>query len=259
LPPAEEPLRFALLRAWLKWCDESHHCTEYNDHEYYDKPNKGLPKRLLCVGNPTGSDYNPDILRLVDGQQILAGKYVALSHCWGEHTIDSIDPEKDFRTIKANRGSREKGFRMAGLPKTFQDAIKVTRELHVPYLWIDSFCIVQDDEEEWKRESARMEDVYTSAYCTIAATSAVDSNAGFLKRNITGEYVYIQDDSGRQVYVCSDIANFDDEVEEAQLNTRAWVMQERLLSCRTIHFGANQMYWECGEGIYCEDLTQLKR
>jgi len=31
------------------------------------------------------------------------------------------------------------------------------------------------------------------------------------------------------------------------------------LSRRTIHFGRNQMYWECGEGIYCEDLTRMKK
>ncbi|KAH6714513.1 hypothetical protein BKA61DRAFT_360698 [Leptodontidium sp. MPI-SDFR-AT-0119] len=97
----------------------------------------------------------------------------------------------------------------------------------------------------------------TSAYCTIAATSADDSYARFLTERQSGDYVYIQDDSGRQVYVGTDIADFDNDVEKARLNTRAWVMQERFLSRRTIYFGKNQMYWECGEGIYCEDLTQL--
>jgi len=105
-----------------------------------------------------------------------------------------------------------------------------------------------------------MEGVYASAYCTIAATSAVDSNAGFLKRNATAnsEYVHAQDALGCQFYVCTDLDDFDNDVEKAQLNKRAWVLQERVLSRRTIHFSANQTYWECGEGIYSENLTKLE-
>ena len=104
-----------------------------------------------------------------------------------------------------------------------------------------------------------MQAVYTSAYCTIAATSAVDSNSGFLERKTKREYLYVQDDSGRIFYAGTDVADFDKEVEEAKLNTRAWVMQERFLSCRTIHFGAKQMNWECGKGVYCEDLMEMTR
>ncbi|KPA35248.1 heterokaryon incompatibility [Fusarium langsethiae] len=125
------------------------------------------------------------------------------------------------------------------------------------YLWIDSLCIIQGDEEDWKRESKRMEKVYASAYCTIAATSASDSNSGFLKRATNSEYICVQDNFGRRVCICSHLADFDTDVEGAGLNSRAWVMQERFLSCRAIHFGAHQMYWECGEEVYCEDMTRL--
>src|SRR6266496_4919474 len=105
-----------------------------------------------------------------------------------------------------------------------------------------------------------MQDVYTSAYCTVAAASAVDSNSGFLKQSISSKHVYVQNDFfGGKVYVCTGVADFDSKVENAPLNTQAWVMQERLLSCQTIHFGAEQMYFECGEGVYCKDLTQLTR
>ena len=65
-----------------------------------------------------------------------------------------------------------------------------------------------------------MEDVFASAYCTIAATSAVDSNAGFLARNRSTEYVRFQDTVGNQVYVCAYIDNFKNDVEQAELNKR---------------------------------------
>ena len=137
----------------------------------------------------------------------------------------------------------------------------MTRELGVLYLWIDSLCIIQygDNHEDWKRESGRMESVFSEAYCTIAATAAADSNSGFLERDIRTEHVYVQDTSGRQFYISTDIDDFNDHVNGALLNMRAWVMQERVLSRRTIHFSANQTYWECGDGVYCENLTILRR
>lgn len=172
----------------------------------------------------------------------------------GEPKDDKVPP---YCTTPESISKRQEGFKITDLPLTFRDAIEVVRRLDVKYLWIDSLCIIQGNGGDWEEESKMMEDVYTLAYYTIAATSADDSHAGFLGRNI-GEHVYVQDDSGRRVYIGTDIADFDNEVENARLNTRAWVMQERFLSRRTIHFGKNQMYWECGKGVYCEDLTQLK-
>lgn len=250
LPEAGSPAYLALLRTWLRWCDESHSCNKHNT-----KTKSALPTRLLWVGSPDDQDYDPDILRLNTTTDKNEGKYIALSHCWGNHPDED---KKRFCTTRQNISHRKGGFSISDLPKTFQDAIKVTRELRVLYLWIDSVCIIQNDGRDWERESKRMEEVFSSAYCTIAATSAPNSNAGFLKRNVSSEYVFVQDASGRRFYVCGDIDDFENDVEKAQLNTRAWVMQERVLSRRTIHFTANQTYWECGEGVYCENLTRLE-
>ena len=59
LPEAESPTQFALLRAWLRRCDKSHDCNKY-----YVKSNAELPTRLLYIGDPDNSDYDPDALRL---------------------------------------------------------------------------------------------------------------------------------------------------------------------------------------------------
>jgi hypothetical protein len=167
------------------------------------------------------------------------------------------DPQ--FCTTDGNCNARMYGFSLSELPKTFQDAVRVTRELGIEYLWIDSLCIIQWNADDWRREAGRMEDVFASAYCTIAATSAVDSNAGFLARNRGDEYVRVQDARGNQVCICTHMDDFEDDVENAGLNKRAWVMQERVLSRRTIHFTANGAYWECGGGVYCENLTKMQR
>jgi hypothetical protein len=105
----------------------------------------------------------------------------------------------------------------------------------------------------------RLQDVYSGAYCTIAATSAVDSKAGFLERSVCSDYIHIQNTSGRQFYLCMEVDDFGNDVDNAPLNKRAWVLQERVLSRRTIQFSANQVYFECGDGVWCKSLTKLRR
>lgn len=39
------------------------------------------------------------------------------------------------------------------------------------------------------------------------------------------------------------------------LFTRAWFLQERLMSPRILHFGAMELYWECDRGMVCECLA----
>ena len=71
------------------------------------------------------------------------------------------------------------GGRLGGvLP--YQDTVLISHELGVEYLWIDSLCIIQDDRNDWEIESAKMADVYSHAYLTIAATGSSTSSGGCL-------------------------------------------------------------------------------
>jgi Heterokaryon incompatibility protein (HET) len=243
-------LHFLLLREWLKICDESHH-----DHALA-KEDKPLPTRVLDVGD----DINPDVRlylprKAEEGKEGERGRYIALSHRWGN------GDKKPLCTTKTNLEALRKGIELDQLPKTFQDAVKVTRQLGVRYLWIDSLCIIQDDDDDWICESRKMEAVFASAYCTIAATSAKESTEGFLIPRSVEPPIRLQDpdDSQLYAYVSRIDENFDCDLEEAELNQRAWVFQERALSCRTIHFTAGQTYWECGSVICCETLIQMIR
>jgi hypothetical protein len=141
--------------------------------------------------------------------------------------------------------------------------VTVTRKLGVRFLWIDSLCIIQPREgdqgqdSDWDMESKKMEAVFSSAYCTISASSATDSTKGFLNPRSPRQYVTVQDASGTLLYICQNSDDFRRDVENGVLSKRGWVLQERALSRRTIHFTKNQTYWECGKGIRCESLINM--
>ena len=73
------------------------------------------------------------------------------------------------------------GITIGSLAKTFRDAIWLTLKLGKKYLWIDSLCIIQNDEDDWLIESRQMRHIYWYSYLTIAATNAKDDNDGFLR------------------------------------------------------------------------------
>jgi hypothetical protein len=67
-------------------------------------------------------------------------------------------------TTKVTLASWQHSIPWDRLSKTFRDAILVTRELGLQYLWIDSLCIIQDDANDWAIESAKMANVYGDAH-----------------------------------------------------------------------------------------------
>ncbi|EXA31830.1 hypothetical protein FOVG_16888 [Fusarium oxysporum f. sp. pisi HDV247] len=130
----------------------------------------------------------------------------------------------------------------------------MTRLLGKQYLWIDALCIIQGPDGDWNSEARSMEDVFACAYCTIAASSAHGWQDGFLKQHLDSSGIGMQGAPNTPTCAC----DFDKDVDEGPLMKRAWVLQERVLSRRIMHFTALHTYWECGDGVRCEQFTKLE-
>jgi len=204
-----------------------------------------IPTRLIKVSNG---------LRLVEAADVESSQYLALSHCWGP-----LKDDEKFCTYKRNIEQLKAHIKFDALPRTFRDAVTVARGLGIDYVWIDSLCIIQDDEDDWQNESRKMKQVFSLAYCTIGASSAKSSLDGFLADPSPRSVVTLPFTKAGALYVCIDIDDFHDDVEIGPLNSRGWVFQERALSRRTIFFTSTQVYWECGAGIHCETLAHLEK
>jgi hypothetical protein len=104
-----------------------------------------------------------------------------------------------------------------------------------------------------------MEDVFSSAYCVLAARAAKGQSDGFLKKRDEREHLTFIREGLPPFHICNFIDDFGQHVLEGSLNKRGWVLQERALARRTIYFTNKQTYWECGSGVRCETLTKTHK
>jgi len=137
---------------------------------------------------------------------------------------------------------RQLAINESSLPRTFSDAVKITKALGIQYLWIDSLCIIQDSEEDWLKESSKMKDYYRNSYLTISALDSINSHCGVFS---TREEVQSAQLSEPNMYIRPRLKSRHEIFKNAQLNRRAWALQERLLSTRIVHYSKNEIFWEC--------------
>ncbi|PSN60097.1 HET-domain-containing protein, partial [Corynespora cassiicola Philippines] len=174
--------------------------------------------------------------------------YVALSHRWGieQHFTTTIHTLQDMRI----------GIAVDSLPRTFQDAVYVTKRLGLRFLWIDALCTIQDDRDDWLQESAKMGYIYTNAEFVISAHCAKDDSDGFVAQALSKrEAIELDIIAGVDhqlkvdtIRICHQ-ADFETDVTNSGLSKRGWVLQERFLATHTLHFTRN--------GIFSERLGEI--
>jgi hypothetical protein len=251
----------SLLQAkgWLRHCLDSHvDCSASTDSL------AKLPTRVIVVGHDS---ENPYLYETEDGER---GNYAALSYCWGQ--------TRTFTTTQSTLQARKDGFVLSGLPKTCRDAIVVARAVGIPYVWIDSLCIVQDSKDDWMKEAALMGDIYSNAVVTIAALDSPDSDTGLFVSYPTRQTFYLTCalDHGQLGYVYARKglrglkmgflhADRSPPGEDfgGVLQTRGWTLQELTLSPRVLWFSAWELGWSCRAETACEcnpiPTTQLMK
>jgi hypothetical protein len=196
-----------------------------------------MPSRLVELEAQSNTSYS---LRLASGFKRPV-PYVALSYCWGG--------EQTQKTTKANLEGQQQSIGYDTLPKTLQDAIKVTANLGYKYVWIDCLCIVQDDDLDKQLEISQMPLIYSEAIVTIAASNASSAANGFLsprRESTDGEAfdLAFRTDDGCTGTVTA-VWKLTTKYGHEPLRTRGWTLQERWLSTRVLEYASRQLRFIC--------------
>jgi hypothetical protein len=228
-----------LVRQWLDECCSRHAvCRAARE----SLPAQVMPCRLIAVGAP--GDINICLKELNENSQ---EAYMALTYCWGGYPTEVTNID--------NLPARQRNLSFSSLPATIKDAVIVTRELGCKYLWMDALCIAQDNDEERGRELSKMAQIYSRALLTISAASAKHADEGFLQeRDIGQSYGRLyklpfcsQNESDEKGWIIlHDQPVYNDEMEP--IDSRAWTMQERYVSLRSVRYGSRQIEWKCQYG-----------
>jgi len=198
-----------------------------------------VPKRLLEIGSADGK-ISIKLYRTRKEDRLC---YCCLSYCWGG--------DQPVKTTLSSLQARVLGIIFSELPQTLQDAILVTLRLGLRFIWIDCLCIIQDDADDIGVEIGLMPLIYKNAYINISASSASNCHEGFLGARLPSADRECEDITLR--YRCPD-GHIGDinlceyhpyESNEDPINTRAWTLQERLLSPRVLDYGVRQLRWHC--------------
>ncbi|ERF76416.1 hypothetical protein EPUS_06974 [Endocarpon pusillum Z07020] len=199
-----------------------------------------LPTRVIDV---EPSDGSKDV-RLHSGEGERAF-YFTLSYTWNQSKA------APFQTVGSNLDAYKLSIPLLTLPQTMQDAILITRRFGVRYLWIDALCIIQDSEDDWRSEAKQMARIYKNALLTIAAAAdTIEGTQGcFRPRSRLRTRPFDSNSAwpnGCPKYIFASRRLTGDGARPlSTLDTRAWVLQEQLLSPRVLSYSNKELYWDC--------------
>jgi serine/threonine protein kinase len=244
-----------IAKTWLDDCLCTHGSCRHLSMGYpYD-----LPKRLIDI-LPEGQPGS--YVRIIKSDSLETAtqdvQYVALSHVWTHaEPILSSDSQSRMQT--------ELGLEQ--LPVAVRNAISQVQQLGFRYCWLDSLCVLQDSEQEKEQECTSMSSTFRNAVLTVVLEQLAGANA------ITHPVPGLQD----LHTVTSPVPSFTPDVDSNPIatrlpasallpadilaapnlgwDTRAWALQDRLLSRRFLHLG-EQAYWECNSLKASETFPQ---
>ena len=195
-----------LLRLWLSTCTADH--RRCNDPLWFQEERKGELSALRVI------DVLEKNIVWIDPSE----RYATLSYVWGTAT--------GFRATVSNMSDLEQegGLRKFenSIPRIIRDALKLVEDLGQRYLWVDSLCLMQDDEVNLLDMIRKMDLVYGNAYFTIIAASGKDAEAGLpgLQQKREGILQYVEElQPGLKVAVCE---HLESHLLKSTYETRAW-------------------------------------
>ncbi|KAI1771723.1 heterokaryon incompatibility protein-domain-containing protein [Hypoxylon cercidicola] len=227
-----------LLEDWIHYCDTHH-------------------KECLPLVEQRRAFTTRSTIRLIDVEErmiILTTQqehpYVALSYVWGEATKGSLTAA----TVERFSTSHGLPDDPSIIPQTILDAIRLVRNIGFRYLWVDTLCILQDDDDDKLRHLPHMDSIYSCANLVIIAAAGNDAHAGLpgVVRSRTAWQSSENVDGFPLITVEPPLLEV---LGRTRWNSRGWTFQEAILARRVLVVTERQVYWNCHEDCWREDMV----
>jgi hypothetical protein len=144
-----------------------------------------------------------------------------------------------------------RAYRPRGVSQVVEDAMVVVKALGKRYLWVDQWCIEQNNGNVKHLQIQEMDRMYAGAYATIVASAGSNSTFGLpgISRSRRSEQLSATV-SDMELY--SSLPPLQIALNAATWNERGWTYQETILSRRCLFFTDIQVYFVCAGMSSCE-------
>jgi hypothetical protein len=238
-----ERIDIGQLQKWKAYCDADHHgiCHSLSKQDAMDVL---MPSRLIDISQSC-------LINVTDTLE-----YAALSYVWGNSTGTLTATTKGMPSL-CTPGSLQNNQQSASyIPSTILDAMALTKIMGIKYLWVDRFCIVQDDPSDLEKELPKMASIYAESCFTIVAADGKDAKHGL--RGIGGQaeprdYKQTYYEFSARAKLLQD-AMIESEKNPSVWHTRGWTFQERAVARRKLVFVDSTVIWECCASTWKEDI-----
>ncbi|KAI0022363.1 heterokaryon incompatibility protein-domain-containing protein [Xylariomycetidae sp. FL0641] len=183
-------------------------------------------------------------------------RYAALSYVWGSPAEIPIHQKLTADKLPS---SDQRGQPVVlsddNLPTTLKAAIQVTKKLgnQIDYLWVDSWCIIQDSQRDLHDQLQQVHTIYKNAQVTLVAA---DKNQTAISGIIGVTQDLLRDPWEGQIRreIYEGIENRTEIFGQVPISirqdlstweSRAWTFQEKILSRRLLVFSQGYMVWHC--------------
>ncbi|KAH7393597.1 heterokaryon incompatibility protein-domain-containing protein, partial [Cadophora sp. MPI-SDFR-AT-0126] len=238
-----------IIRNWLDACNTKHsgHCS--TPIKQAEGLAASVPLWLIDVENECLVSAPRD------------AKYMALSYVWG-YSISQISSTTtaDLKKLQEKGSLTREGI---DVPKTIGQVMKLASRIHIPFLWVDKFCIVQDDPSK-QAQFDSMAAIYAGAYLTVVDAEGECADDGIdalddesSASSISDELQFLSPGQARNEIIQKSSMI---RAKEDSWSTRGWTLQEQLFSRRKVIFQNSTVNWEChcacwqeGQGLFGGD------
>jgi len=212
-----ETVDFDTLKSWMNYC-ECHHTRTCGTRDLSSIDSVPLLRVIDCER------------RVITNQDPKTCRYLALSYVWGN--APSAEQMEWSEKLPET------------LPKVIEDAIVLALKLDHQFLWVDRYCIKQNDNKDRLTQIHNMDGIYKNAFACIIAAAGSDSTFGLPGVSTVPRIPQNRAMVGNRLLV-STMPSIETVVKSSTWATRAWTYQEGLLSRRRLLFTEYQVYYDC--------------